>query len=356
MRVPGQAEAHEAPSRLAPGPVERSTPVFSLEPTTAAQRAVLALALAVEACPFDAASGFTDECEPLDAWQTETDLFADGASDEALVWLLERGSDRSRTLAARKLADEGSLFTGDAGLSGRMWKVAAREKTGAVGAPLGRALASIRLRETGSESAALGLIDTSANTKLVSTWIAELDPSEGASATLDSLVGKAARDERPEVRRASAEAYATRPAEIACPAHVSMLDDADASVALAAARGLVDDGCPPSVAKPGLEKVVALIEKSVARGGASEDVPPILGALCGGAESTPESMHRAAALARTLTEPSHPTAVRERALRAVLACDPKGGKLVAGFEHDEDVWVRVRAKDLLKERKRKHRP
>ncbi len=323
-----------------------AAPPFAEPPPTKEETAIRALALAAEACPFDTIRGFTSECEALDRWEAEADLFVDGRNDSALVSLLERGTDRTRSLSSSKLEAEGSVFRDDAGLAARILTVAERETSEGVGAILGHVVASLDVGAPAVEKRVLALIDRRANRALTMSLLEELTTHNDPNAAIDAALARAMADPRGDVRQASVLGLALSEETVVCAAWKRALEDSDPNVALAASHVVATHRRCPSLIDP----VLGFIGKGQRSGVLIDPVVAVtLAELCESDGLDGPQRGLAASIAEGFAEPALPLAMREEALRAALACSPDERRFVKRFAADKDERIRRRAKDLLKE-------
>lgn len=322
-------------------------------PTSKDAEAILALSSATEACAFDPARGFTSECDARDRWEAEVDLFANGKNDDALVWILEHRAPPARALAASKLSAEGAAFVDDAPLASRLFDVADRETSEAVGAELGLALAAIDLTSTGTVARVLTLLDKRSNRGLTTSLLEELATHDEPTAAIEAAIAAALDDPRPEIRQAAVLGLALADPGVSCPAWKRALADEDPSVGVAASHLVATTRrCE------GLVDAVLSFLGAGQRAGRFRDtvVATTLAEICEPSETSRAQRTLAAALAEGFADRTLPTGLREEALRAALACSTDEQKFVERFAKDPDEWVRRMAKDLLRERaNKKHR-
>jgi hypothetical protein len=329
-----------------PRPALTATPASSVaqraesaphEPTTEAERTALSLARAAEACPFDPVKGF-EKCVDVDRWEAESDLFTAAGGDDALVWLLEHGSERARALAASKLhSGSYGAFRTDPALAARVLRAAHIEGNEAVGIPLGRAICDIDLTVTRLGDQFLAVFASTRNRGLAASMLESAALNGNPPHEFAVMLNRGADDPRPELRRAAADGFSSSQHVVRCAAWGTMLADTEISVAASAAQYVINYWCPDH-----WDQVLSLFEGWVKVGATDHSVPHDLFDLCRRVDLRPAQIKRATALAKQLAVSKLSPSVREEALNAVMSCDPAGSRFVGGFTSDPDVGVRAR--------------
>lgn len=312
---------------------------------------VVTLAKAALACPTSGTSFFQYDCPAYKAWN-EAKLLS-GPVDATLVNMLEDKTARVRYLAAQALQDSKATYRSDKALASRVIAVAEAETDEQAGGVIGGLVGKIDVDKTGLLEP-ITKIAKKHNVTRVRRGIVEgiLFTNNRSRPTYDFMItmtNDADKDVRLEAVRAFWIGGSLSKTET-CKMYEAHLSDSEPSISAKSAELMgMSRNCSPNY-----DALVAAVDRA-SSGPAKKESGFVSGLqkMCEDTEAKPAQRSKAATLAKALVAAKdNQVFVRKWGLRAVLACDPKGGKgFVAGYTKDKEKWVAEEAADLLKPKK-----
>lgn len=312
---------------------------------------VVALAKAALACPTSGSSFFQYDCPAYKAWN-EAKLLS-GPVDETLVRMLEDKTPRVRYLAANALQDSKATYRSDKVLAARVIAVADAETDTEAASSIGALVGKIDVEKTGLLEPITKIAKKHSITKMRRAVVEGILWTNNRSRpTYDfmlTMTNDADKDVRLEAVRAFWIGGSLSKTET-CKMYESHLSDSEASISAKSAELLgMSKNCSANY-----DALISAVERASTGPGKKESgFVTGIQKMCEDTESKPAQRTKGLALGKAFASAKdNQVFVRKYGLRAVMACDPKGGKgFVSGFLKDKEKWVAEEAADLLKPKK-----